>query len=87
MVLEIPATVDRAGVHPFALGDLPKAVIPTLMHKVSSLDLIIEAAMEGSRRKAVQAMINDPHFTDISVAEKVVNELIDCELPYLPNFQ
>jgi alpha-galactosidase len=87
VVVEIPATVDRAGIHPFALGDLPKAVVPTLEHKVSSLDLIIEAAMEGSRKKAIQAMINDPHFTDISVAEKVVNELIDCELEYLPNFQ
>jgi alpha-galactosidase len=87
VILEIPATVDRAGVHPFALGDLPKAVIPTLMHKVSSLDLIIEAAMEGSRRKAIQAMINDPHFNDITIAEKVVNDLIDCELSYLPNFQ
>jgi alpha-galactosidase/6-phospho-beta-glucosidase family protein len=32
-------------------------------------------------------MINDPHFTDIKVAEQVVNELIDCELAYLPNFQ
>jgi alpha-galactosidase len=87
VVVEVPATVDRAGIHPFALGDLPAAIIPTLMYKVSSLDLIIEAAMEGSREKAVQAMINDPHFTDISLAEKVVNELIDCEIGYLPNFQ
>jgi len=87
VVVEIPATVDRAGIHPFALGDLPKSVAPTLMHKVSSLDLIIEAAMEGSRRKAVQAMINDPHFTSIELAEQVVNDLINCELAYLPNFQ
>ncbi len=87
VVVEIPATVDRAGIHPFALGDLPQAVVPVLAHKTSSLDLIIEAAMTGSRKVAVQAMINDPHFTDIAVAEKCVNELIDCELAYLPNFQ
>jgi alpha-galactosidase len=87
VVVEVPATVDRGGIHPFALGDLPKALIPTLMHKVSSLDLIIEAAMEGSRAKAVQAMINDPHFNDMGLAEKVVNHLIDAELQYLPNFQ
>lgn len=87
VVVEVPAVVDKAGIHPFALGDLPKAVAPVLAHKTSSLDLIIEAAMEGSRRKAVQAMINDPHFTDITLAAKVVNELIDAELAYLPNFQ
>ncbi|MBE0699322.1 MAG: hypothetical protein IH586_20555, partial [Anaerolineaceae bacterium] len=80
-------TVDRAGIHPFALGELPKALVPVLAHKTSSLELIIEAAMQGSRRKAVQAMINDPHFTDIRLAETVVNELIDSELEYLPNFQ
>jgi len=86
-VVEVPATVDRAGVHPFALGDLPEAILPMLNLKVSSLDLIIEAAMEGSRRKAVQAMINDPYCTDMAVMEKCVNELIDAELKYLPNFQ
>jgi alpha-galactosidase len=86
-VVEIPATVDRAGIHPFALGDLPQAVVPTLAHKISSLGLIIEAAMEGSRKKAVQAMVNDPHFCDIALADKVVNELINSELQYLPNFQ
>lgn len=86
-VVEVPATVDRAGIHPFALGELPQAVLPMLNHKVSSLDLIIEAAMEGSRRKAVQALINDPYCTDLVAAEKCVNELIDAELKYLPNFQ
>jgi alpha-galactosidase len=87
VVVEVPAIVDRAGIHPFALGDLPKAVLPMLTYKVSSLDLIIEAAMEGSRRKAVQALINDPYCTDMRVAEKCINELIDAELNYLPNFQ
>lgn len=86
-VVEVPATVDRAGVHPFALGDLPESILPMLNHKVASLDLIIEAAMEGSRRRAVQAMINDPYCTDMVVVEKCVNALIDAELKYLPNFQ
>jgi alpha-galactosidase len=86
-VVEIPATADAAGLHPFALGDLPKAVVPTLAHKIASLDLIIEAAMEGSRQKAVQALINDPHCTDMAAAERMVNELIDAELDYLPRFR
>jgi alpha-galactosidase len=87
VVVEIPATVDAAGLHPFALGNLPASILPYVLHKVSSLDLIIEAAMQGSRRKAVQALINDPYTTDISLAQQVVNALIDAELKYLPNFQ
>ncbi len=85
-MLEAPATVDASGLHPFALGDLPKAVVPTLAHKVASLDLIIEAAMEGSHRKDVQAFINDPHCSDIQASERLVNALIDAEIAYLPRF-
>ncbi len=87
VVVEIPAKVDRGGLHPFALRDLPLPIVPTLAHKVASLDLIIEAALEGSRHKAVQAFLNDPHCTDIAVGTKVVNALIDAELEYLPRFQ
>lgn len=86
-VVEVPAVVDCGGIHPFAMGDLPKAVLPMLQHKIASLDLIIEAAMEGSRARAVQSMLNDPHFHDFSTAEKVVNQLISAELAWLPNFQ
>ncbi len=86
-VVEVPARVDAAGLHPFALGDLPDAILPTLAHKVSSLSITIEAAMEGSRRKAVQALINDPYCTDIAAAGRCVNDLIDAELAYLPNFR
>ncbi len=86
-VVEIPAVVDAAGLHPFALGDLPLPILPALALKTSSLDLIIEAAMEGSRHKAVQALINDSYCTDMAVAERCVNALIDAELAYLPNFR
>ena len=87
VVVEVPATVDKAGLHPFALGDIPQPILPTLIQKLSSLDLIIEAAIEGSRHKASQALINDPYTTDISAAEKCLNELINAELVYLPAFR
>jgi alpha-galactosidase len=87
VVVETPVMVDRAGLHPYAIGDLPLPILPQLIHKVSSLDLIIEAAMQGSRRKAAQAYFNDPHCTDITQGEKMINELIDAELMYLPRFK
>jgi alpha-galactosidase len=87
VVVEIPVVADASGMHPFALGDLPQTILPTVAHKVASLDLILEAAMEGSRRKAVQALINDPYCTDINAAELCVNALIEAELAYLPNFR
>ena len=87
VVVEVPATVDKAGIHPFALGNIPQPILPTIIQKVSSLDLIIEAAMEGSIHKAIQALINDPYTTDFKAAEKCVIELINAELAYLPAFR
>jgi len=86
VVVEVPARVDAKGIHPIPTGNLPESILPYLQHKVSSLNLIIEAAMEGSRRKAAQALINDPYTSDISEAVKTTNELIDVELKYLPRF-
>jgi alpha-galactosidase len=87
VVVEVPARVDAAGVHPIPLGALPAAVLPTLLHKTATLDLIAEAALEGSREKAVQAFVNDPHCTDVAAGARLVNELIDAQLPYLPRFR
>lgn len=87
LVVEVPAKVDTAGLHPFALGDLPDSITPVMTHKLASLDLIIEAAMEGSRHKAVQAFLNDPHCTDMDAGTRLVNELIDSQLQYLPRFR
>ncbi len=87
MVVEIPARVDRSGVHPYAIGELPRPVLPYIIHKTASLGLIVEAAMEGSRQKAIQALVNDPYTDDVSAAVNVVNELIDAEISFLPNFQ
>jgi alpha-galactosidase len=86
-IVETPALVDRAGLHPLALGDLPAAITPMMAHKVDSLGLIIDAAMEGSREKAVQAFLNDPHCTDLDAGVKLVNELIDSQIQYLPRFR
>jgi len=85
-VVEVPARVDRAGLHPFALADLPAAITPVLVHKLASLDLIIEAALEGSREKAIQAYLNDPHANGVEAGARLVNELIDSQLNYLPRF-
>jgi alpha-galactosidase len=87
VVVEVPARVDAAGVHPVAIGELPVSVVPTLLHKVSSLDLIVEAALEGSREKAVQAFVNDPHCTDMAAGARLVDELIDAQLHLLPRFR
>jgi len=87
VAVEIPARVDAAGLHPYALGDLPKAIVPVLVQRAAVLEIVIEAAMEGSRRKAIQALCQDAYCTDLGVAERCVDEMLKAEAAYLPNFQ
>ncbi len=85
--VEIPARVDAAGLHPYALGDLPQSIVPALAQRAAVLDIIIEAAMEGSRRKAIQALCNDAYCTDLGAVERCVDALLQAEADYLPNFR
>jgi alpha-galactosidase len=87
LAVEIPARVDAAGIHPYALGDLPRPLVPVLAQRAAVLDLVVEAAMEGSRTKAVQALVNDRYCTDLAAAERCVDELLRAEALYLPLFR
>jgi alpha-galactosidase len=86
-VVEVPALVDAGGLHPLGIGDLPDPILPPLARQASCLVLIIEAAMEGSRAKAVQAFLHDPYCADIDTGTRMVNELIDAHIERLPAFQ
>lgn len=86
-VVEVPARVDAEGLHPIALGDLPAPILPPLARQAASLDLIIQAAMEGSRTLAVQAFVHDSYCTDLELGRRLINELIDAQVAHLPAFR
>jgi 6-phospho-beta-glucosidase len=84
--VEVPCTVDAAGAHP-----LPQAPVPThaagLMESVKAYErLTIDAALSGSRRTALQALLAHPLVRDHDVAEPMLDELLAAHASYLPNF-
>ena len=85
--VEIPVFVDEHGYHPVAVGALPAAFAPTVARATAKFDLTIDAALEGCRSKVMQVFLNDPACNDIDIAEKCLNEMIDAQLKWLPNFK
>ncbi|MFB3882934.1 MAG: hypothetical protein ACE149_16840 [Armatimonadota bacterium] len=85
-VVEVRCLVTPSGIQPTPVGPLPHHLAAPLARASASLEVLIDAALTGSRQQAVRAYLNDPYCADLETAPKLVNELIDGLRPWLPNF-
>ena len=85
-IVEVPGVVDGAGFHGLSFPPLPTAIAEMCRRELALSAMYVEAAMEGDRSLALQAMLLDPMVTDIDVARAVLDDLL-CEFAeYLPQF-
>jgi alpha-galactosidase len=83
LAVEVPVTVDAAGVHPVSLGPLPDGIAKLLHMQASVQQLSVEAAMHASKELALQALLIDPVVNSAAAAEKILDELWAVNLPYI----
>ena len=68
---------------------MPPAILTQLERHVAVQEMTVEAAIQGDRGLALQAMLNDPlcgsirRFTDM---EKMLDELLRANRKWLPRF-
>ena len=80
--VEIPVLADRAGIHPMMVGALPPHLAILVSHTAQMENLVVEAAMERSKRKVFQAVCMDPLTSAVcSLAE--IHEM--CEQLFAAN--
>lgn len=87
-VVETLATFSRDLLCPHASGPLPEPV-RALVHKHCQIqDLTVEAALEGDRAKALQAMVADPlnSLLDYREIRCMLDELLEANRAFLPGF-
>jgi 6-phospho-beta-glucosidase len=85
-IVEVAATVDRTGPHPFAMGPLPKAVLGYQYSLILSQELTIDAALGGSRNDLLKAILAHPLIHSVDAAEKAMDELLALQADWLPQF-
>ncbi|HLZ63474.1 MAG TPA: hypothetical protein VKR06_41605 [Ktedonosporobacter sp.] len=85
-VVEVPCMVDGRGATPLTQGDGGLAI-----NQTGLISLIAEytgatarAALWGTRRDAIKALVANPLVMSYSRAEKVYDELAAAHAPYLP---
>ena len=85
-VIECPAQVSIKGVTPVALGAVPTGVRATVEKALLAVELTVEAALERSRRKLVQALIFDGSVNSTSDASKLADDLLAAHKEFLPGW-
>jgi alpha-galactosidase len=87
-VIEVPTTVDGFGFHPVQFGPLPTGIAGICAVAAVVQDLTVEAAMNGDRQLALQALLMDPlsYSLDIETAQKMLDEMLEAQRIWLPRF-
>jgi len=87
--VEVPIYVDREGLRPTVIGDLPPACAAVNRLTINQVQLAVEAAMEGDRDMVYAAVAMDPLTGSLLTLPKIrqmVDEMIRAERRWLPRF-
>ncbi len=87
--VEVPCLVEKGVIRPCYVGDLPSQLAALDRSNINVQELAVQAALNGDREAAVMAITLDP-LTAACISpekiEKMVNEMFDAEIGYLPQF-
>ncbi len=88
--VEVPLYVDKQGLHPLRVGELPAQLAALNQSNVTVQTLTAEASMAGEPELIMQAMAMDPLTSaccTLREAREMAGEMIEAEREWLPLFQ
>lgn len=88
--VEIPCYVDKRGVHPLRVGELPIQLAAMNQSNVTVQQLAIEAAFSGDPELAMQAIAMDPLTSAVCTLKQIremTSELMKAQRQWLPQFE
>jgi alpha-galactosidase len=88
--VEVPIFVDKGGLHPVYVGDLPPQLVAMNHISVMVEEMAVEAALTGDPTLVFQSILYDPLTAAmLSMAETkdMVNEMLQQNRDYLPTFK
>ena len=88
--VEVPVYVDRMGLHPTFVGDLPMQCAALNQSNVTVQGLSVEAALTGDPELAMQAVAMDPLTSAVCTlaeAREMTAEMLEASRQWLPQFE
>ncbi len=87
--VEVPCLVDRNGIQPTAIGELPPQLAALMQTNINVQALTVEAALTGRREHIYHAAMLDPHTAaelDLDQIHALVDDLIEAHGDLLPEY-
>ena len=85
--VEVSAIITKAGPIPLTIGELPIQINGLIQQMKSFERITVEAAVEGSKEKAILALAINPLTPSDTIAKEVVTKMIEAQKEWLPNFR
>jgi alpha-galactosidase len=85
-IVETPALTGGMGIRPILQQPLPTAVAGSLATRYAWVDCVVEAALEASRDKFIQALILDGGVQSTDHAVALADDFLQAHQAYLPGF-
>jgi alpha-galactosidase len=86
VIVESPAVAGREGLRPLPQPPLPTAPAGVLAPRWAWVETTVDAALEGSREKFIQALVLDGAVDSLSTAHRLADDLLSVQAEYLPQF-
>ena len=86
-VVEVPAVVGGAGILGLTVGPLPSGIAAVLTARAQQQEITVQAALQGDRCLAVQALALDPLVPSPAVAEAILDDAIVAHGAVLDRFR
>jgi alpha-galactosidase len=84
MVVEVPAVATPSGVFGIRFEKLPDPINVFLYREGVIQKLSAEAAIEGSRDKALRALLMDPQIRSAEIAESLLDSFLEAHKDFIP---
>jgi len=88
--VEVPCFVDKSGIHPCYVGDLPPQCAALNRTNINVQELGVKAAVEKDKTLAFQAVLVDPLTSAVLTIDetwRMVNEMFEAEKEFLQGFK
>jgi alpha-galactosidase len=87
--VEVPCVADANGIQPTIAGALPPQLAALNRTNINVQELVVEAALTGSREAVFHAVALDPLTAAVCTLEEIrelTAELLEAQRPWLPQF-
>ena len=88
--VEVPIMVDKQGLHPEQIGDLPPQCAVLNQSNISVQSLAVEAGLAGDPELVMNAVAMDPLTSSVCTLNEIrrmTTEMLEAEKEWLPQFE